>query len=350
MGNGAADLRATTGRTWSIHQSPVPADVAVEEEEVEEAPVLRLHRASSTSRPVPKRATREEEEASEREGVPPVALSLQDEEAVATQQEQEESPSMVEEPLPITSRRRASATRSRSTTGLEPSVGTSSHKRATTRTQVTEDIPVQHPRAFYVLLGGSIVLLAFLWLLHLVSLDLAMSGAIFLLIVGLLAYLLGNWKRRQFHPLLYIGVCGLLLLMGYFLAFQGYLWWSGQSDDARYGTPRTFQVDAIVGHHDDAAHPTHFIALNLRGRIEIIEFQGGDPTHSKVYPGPVLSGTDAEKIVVTVEVRQDVHHHGKPNLVVHLTGDPIGLFIRPSTTYLLENTGNEFKPQQSTQQ
>ncbi len=33
--------------------------------------------------------------------------------------------------------------------------------------------------------------------------------------------------------------------------------------------PRTFQVDAVVGHNDSATNPSHFIAMNLNGRIEM---------------------------------------------------------------------------------
>src|SRR6266487_4661311 len=44
-----------------------------------------------------------------------------------------------------------------------------------------------------------------------------------------------------------------------------------------YGYPRTYQTDAVVGHGDSLAHPSHFIAINLDGHLEVIELSGGDP-------------------------------------------------------------------------
>ena len=61
-------------------------------------------------------------------------------------------------------------------------------------------------------------------------------------------------------------------------------WGSTQLDDWHYGRPRTFQVDARVG-HDDAVTPSHFIAMNLNRHVIIIEFPGGDPTRAKDYLG-----------------------------------------------------------------
>jgi len=47
-------------------------------------------------------------------------------------------------------------------------------------------------------------------------------------------------------------------------------------NDGRYPLcrPRTFQVDAVVGHNDSAQIPAILIAINLNSRIEIIEFPG----------------------------------------------------------------------------
>ena len=67
-------------------------------------------------------------------------------------------------------------------------------------------------------------------------------------------------------------------------------WWQVTRDDLVYGRPRTFQVDAVVGHGDSAAHPSHFLVLNLSRQIEVIEFPGGDSAHAKIYTGPTLIG------------------------------------------------------------
>src|SRR5436305_7681730 len=49
-------------------------------------------------------------------------------------------------------------------------------------------------------------------------------------------------------------------------------------DDLHYGRPRTFQVDAFVG-HETGNTPSHFMVVNLRGHIEIVELPGGNATH-----------------------------------------------------------------------
>ena len=86
-------------------------------------------------------------------------------------------------------------------------------------------------------------------------------------------------------------------------------------NDLHYGRPRTFQMDAIVGHHDSAAHPTHFTAMNLGGHIEILEIPGGDASHARMFVGPTLAGSGADLVPVTLQLvdRQGNHH---PDLLV----------------------------------
>lgn len=66
-------------------------------------------------------------------------------------------------------------------------------------------------------------------------------------------------------------------------------WWHTQQDAQHYGMPRTYQTDVRVG-HGDAEIPSHFIALNLHGRVVITEFPGGDVTREVTYVGPTLFG------------------------------------------------------------
>ena len=86
-------------------------------------------------------------------------------------------------------------------------------------------------------------------------------------------------------------------------------------NDLRYGRPRTYQLDAVVGHNDSAAHPTHFAAMNLGGHIEILEIPGGDASHARMLVGPTLSGDGADLVPVTLQFvdRQGNHH---PDLFV----------------------------------
>src|SRR5947209_15035665 len=48
-------------------------------------------------------------------------------------------------------------------------------------------------------------------------------------------------------------------------------WWRVHQDDVQYGRPRTYQMDAVVGHGDSPANRTHFIFLNLNRHVEILE-------------------------------------------------------------------------------
>ena len=78
--------------------------------------------------------------------------------------------------------------------------------------------------------------------------------------------------------------------------------------------PRTYQV---VGHGDSAAHPTHFIAVNLHAKIIIIEIPGGDSSHARIYSGPTLFSDNGHTIPVTLEF-SDVNGDGKIDMVVHI--------------------------------
>ena len=96
-------------------------------------------------------------------------------------------------------------------------------------------------------------------------------------------------------------VSGMLVALLAVLLGQALLSWSATIwDDLHYGRPRTAQVDAFVGH--EAGHtPSHFIVLNLHGRVEILELQGGDPTRTKLYLGPQIAGVNAELVPVTIQ-------------------------------------------------
>ena len=97
------------------------------------------------------------------------------------------------------------------------------------------------------------------------------------------------------------------------------VWGTMTYNDLRYGRPRTFQIDAIVGHNDSAAHPTHLVAMNLKGQIEILELPGGDASHARMLVGPTLSGDGSDLMPVTLQLvdRQGNHH---PDLLVQCGG------------------------------
>ena len=121
-------------------------------------------------------------------------------------------------------------------------------------------------------------------------------------------------QRSRLHWLVYIGFGMVAMLILWITGAIVLNWWQGYQDDLRYGRPRTYQCDARVG-HNDAGTPSHFIALNLNRRVEVIEFPGGDATKAKVYLGPTLTGQNSDLDIVTVSFK-DVNGDGKPDMIV----------------------------------
>ncbi|MBX5448445.1 hypothetical protein [Thermogemmatispora sp.] len=141
--------------------------------------------------------------------------------------------------------------------------------------------------------------------------------------------------RRWFqaHPLLYLGLGMLCMLLLWCLLLPLISWGRTTLDDLRYGRPRTFQIDAFVGHNEVAGIPSHFIALNLSGHIEIIELPGGDPAHARIYSGPQLYDPDANLVPVTLSFA-DVNGDHKPDMLIHFQ----------STRLVYINDGGAFRP------
>jgi hypothetical protein len=128
--------------------------------------------------------------------------------------------------------------------------------------------------------------------------------------------------RFKVHPLLYLGMGMLAMLVLWTLLTFALNWFNTTMDDIHYGRPRTFQMDAVVSHNDSAASPSHFIAINLNRHIEIIEFPGGDASHARIYIGPQLYGDGADLTPVTLSF-VDVNGDHKPDMVVHFQGSRI---------------------------
>ena len=123
---------------------------------------------------------------------------------------------------------------------------------------------------------------------------------------------------RRVHWLVYLG-CGMVaMLLLWIVGTLTLSWWQGYQDDLHYGHPRTFQCDAKVG-HNDAATPSHFIALNLNHHVEVIELPDGDPTKMKVYLGPALTGENSDLDIVTLSFK-DVNGDGKPDMLLTVDG------------------------------
>ena len=136
------------------------------------------------------------------------------------------------------------------------------------------------------------------------------------------------------HWLVYIGF-GMIAMLALWIGFQLLgNWWGAHQLDATYGFPRTYQADEVVGHDDSTDHPTHFIFLNLKGRVVIIELPGGTVAHARIYNGPAIIGDNPEQIPVSAEF-QDTNNDGKVDMVVHVGNQQ----------FAYTNDGAQFKPQ-----
>jgi hypothetical protein len=110
-------------------------------------------------------------------------------------------------------------------------------------------------------------------------------------------------------------------------------WWSVTQADWQYGRPRTFQIDALVGHNDSPGNPSHFVAINLNRHVVIIELPGEDPSKARIYSGPTLFGDGQDLIPVTLAFR-DVNGDGKPDMIVRIQDQ----------TLVYINDGTQFRP------
>lgn len=145
-----------------------------------------------------------------------------------------------------------------------------------------------------------------------------------------------KWFTPHAHPLLYLGLgmLGMLLLWTVLTMLLG--WGNTLLNDMRYGRPRTFQIDAYVGHNEQSGIPSHFLAINLNRHIEVIELPGGDATHARIYIGPQLYGNGDELVPVTLNFI-DANGDGKKDMLISFQGSRV-VFI---------NDQNGFRPLQA---
>lgn len=126
---------------------------------------------------------------------------------------------------------------------------------------------------------------------------------------------------------------GMMVAIVAVLLGQLLLGWLGTTwDDLHYGRPRTFQIDAFVGH--EMSHTSsHFIVLNLHGHIEILEQPGGDPTKTKIYLGPIITSPGADLVPGTLQF-VDLHHTHHPDMLI----------VFQDTHVVFHNVQNTFQP------
>jgi len=138
-------------------------------------------------------------------------------------------------------------------------------------------------------------------------------------------------RGLRLHWLVFVGVAMIVMVMGWVIFSAVANWWQITQDDWHYGRPRTFQADAVVGHNDSAANPSHFIALNLNRHVEIIEFPGGDGTKARIFIGPTLIGDGQDLAPVTLTFR-DVNGDGKLDMIINIQDNHF-VFINDNGTF-----------------
>lgn len=144
-----------------------------------------------------------------------------------------------------------------------------------------------------------------------------------------------GWRHSRRFPLIAV-IVGMLVMAAFVVALSVIgSWWQVHQDDVTYGRPRTFQIDAVVGHNDSPSNPSHFIFVNLNRHVVIIELPGGDSTRARIYNGPTLFGDGQDLTPVTAEFR-DVNGDSKPDMIVHIQDQRL-VFI---------NDGMQFRPLQ----
>lgn len=128
-----------------------------------------------------------------------------------------------------------------------------------------------------------------------------------------------------------LGMCIMLVLI---IAGQWFVGWAQVTlDDWRYGRPRTFQTDVYVG-QETTGQPSHFMAINNHGQVEVIEFPGNDPSRARIFLGPHLYGINAELTPVTLRFI-DPHHMRHPDMVVYC-GTTSVVFLNRQGTFQLD--------------
>jgi hypothetical protein len=118
-------------------------------------------------------------------------------------------------------------------------------------------------------------------------------------------------------------ITGLLALLAIY-AIMGHVvtWGRERIDDFRYGTPRTFHMEAVVGMGDNESSPSHFIAMNLNRQVVVLQIPGGDTSQTRTITGPYLVGAGEDKTPVLLSF-EDVNRDGTRDMVVNVKNEAI---------------------------
>jgi len=162
---------------------------------------------------------------------------------------------------------------------------------------------------------------------------------------GLLRQQMGSRKTPRgssgglhFHWLVYAGLAIIGMVICWVLLTSFLSWWQLTQDDLHYGRPRTAQYDVVVGHNDSNANKSHFIAINLRRHVEVIECPAGDCAKARVLVGPVLIGANEDLAPVTLTFK-DVNSDGKIDIIVNVQDNHF-VFINDNGTFRPTHAGD----------
>ena len=140
--------------------------------------------------------------------------------------------------------------------------------------------------------------------------------------------------HRRIHPLLWLGVFGIFLILGWFGLSAVISWYQSFQNDLTYGKQRHFEINAVVGHSDSANNPSHFTAENNNGQIIVIELPGNNVSKAKIYQIETVPG-NAGNPPVKLSF-QDMNADGKPDMLVMIGDNSATLYVT------LFNNGTEF--------
>lgn len=140
--------------------------------------------------------------------------------------------------------------------------------------------------------------------------------------------------NRRIHPLVWLGVFGILLVSGWIGLNFVTAWYQGVQNDWTYGTKRHFEIDAVVGHSDSQTNPSHFTAENTNGQIIVIELPGGNVSKAKIYQIETVPGNNGNPPVKLSF--QDINGDGKPDMLVQIGDGNALLYVT------LFNNGSQF--------
>lgn len=150
--------------------------------------------------------------------------------------------------------------------------------------------------------------------------------------------LLRHLLHGKVHWLLPLGIGMIAMLILWEVGSVALSWGMNEYNNIVYGMPRTYQIDAVVGHGDSAAHPSHFMAINLNHQAIVIEFPAGNPQNAKSYIVPYyILGSNSADVPVTVSFK-DVNSDGMPDMIVHIH------LQSQDQTFVFINTGKQFRP------